>query len=247
MRLSKHRRNWHDLGELDPYWAVLSDPAKRFGRWDTAEFFATGEREVATVLGRAKSLGYPAGHAAALDFGCGLGRTTRALATRFERCVGVDIADTMVRAAQELNADVPACSFAVNDGDGLAFADASFDLVYSNIVLQHQPSRRAAERYIAEFVRVLKPDGLAVFQVPHRIPLIFRLQPHRRLYSLLHALGVPKETLYRRLKLAPIRMGAVPELRVRATVTAAGGKVLAVDHDTNSGPHVDSRTYYVTK
>lgn len=247
MSLSSHRRNWDELGELDPFWAVLSDPAKRFGRWDVAEFFATGEREVAAVLAKAQSLSRPEGHEAALDFGCGLGRTTRALAKTFSRCVGLDIAESMVKAAAELNADVPACSFAVTEGDRLAFPDASFDLVYSNIVLQHQPSRPAAERCIAEFLRVLKPGGLAVFQAPHQIPLIFRLQPHRRLYSLLHALGVSKETLYRRLKLSPIRMGAVPEQRVRAVAAAAGATVLAVDHDTNSGPHVDSRTYYVTR
>jgi hypothetical protein len=26
--------NWNALAELDPLWTVLSDPAKKFGKWD---------------------------------------------------------------------------------------------------------------------------------------------------------------------------------------------------------------------
>jgi SAM-dependent methyltransferase len=47
------------------------------------------------------------------------------------------------------------------------FSDGSFSFVLSMIVLQHiAPSY--SHRYIAEFIRVLKPGGIAVFQVPGR-------------------------------------------------------------------------------
>ncbi len=43
--------------------------------------------------------------------------------------------------------------------------DASFDFVYSNISLQHSPPE-ASYKYIAEFFRILRPGGVALFQIP---------------------------------------------------------------------------------
>jgi SAM-dependent methyltransferase len=54
----------------------------------------------------------------------------------------------------------------VNPADDLRlFPDNSFDLVYSNIVLQHMEPRYS-ESYIGEFIRVLKPGGMTYFQLP---------------------------------------------------------------------------------
>ena len=50
MSLAAQRRDWDELAELDPYWAICTTPGKRFGAWEADEFFATGEREVAAVL-----------------------------------------------------------------------------------------------------------------------------------------------------------------------------------------------------
>src|SRR5262249_5547329 len=48
--------------------------------------------------------------------------------------------------------------------------DAAFDLVYSNVVLQHMEPEYSA-RYIHEFTRILAPGGVAVFQLPsHLLP-----------------------------------------------------------------------------
>ena len=78
MSLAAQRRDWDELAELDPYWAICTTPGKRFGGWDTDEFFATGEREIGAVLAEAEPLGVPGARGEALDFGCGLGRLTRA-------------------------------------------------------------------------------------------------------------------------------------------------------------------------
>jgi trans-aconitate methyltransferase len=40
-----------------------------------------------------------------------------------------------------------------------------FDLIYSRITLQHMPTAYQHE-YLAQFVRLLHPDGVAVFQIP---------------------------------------------------------------------------------
>ena len=227
MSLAAQRRDWDELAELDPYWAICTTPGKRFGAWDADEFFATGEREVAAVLAEAEPLGVPGARGEALDFGCGFGRVTRALAGRFERCVGVDIAPRMVDGARALNADRPTCEFRVNPGSDLAqFGDGRFDLVYSSIVLQHVPRRDWIESYLAEFARVLRPGGAIVFTLPSHIPLVYRAQWRRRLYHGLRRLGVPADTVYRRLRLQPIAMSFLDEGSVRAALQRGGARVL---------------------
>ena len=48
--LERHRRDWEQLAEVDPLWAILAAPDARGGRWKLDEFFATGEAEIAEVL-----------------------------------------------------------------------------------------------------------------------------------------------------------------------------------------------------
>ena len=251
MEIRQQERDWNELAELDPYWAILTRPGLRFGGWDRDEFFATGATEIDVVMRRAAELGHPQGRERALDFGCGLGRLTRPLAGRFDECVGVDISEGMVRGARELNADVPGATFMVNPADDLRlFDDASFDLVYSVIVLQHVPDRGAIESYVAEFCRVLRPGGLAIFQLPSHIPKIFRLQWRRRLYVGLRRLGLRAAFLYRRLHLLPIAMSAISEADIVALVTSRGARVLEVETAAASGllnAGLKSTTYYVTR
>ena len=135
---------------------------------------------------KGRRLNRPAGHQTALDFGCGVGRTTRALAPHFEKVTGLDISATMIERARDLNRDVANVEFTCNARPDLAiFPAATFDLVACDIVLQHLPGRREVQGYLAEFVRVLRPDGLLVFQLPISLPLAVRIQPRRTAYRLM--------------------------------------------------------------
>jgi SAM-dependent methyltransferase len=160
------RRTWDRLGRDDPLWAVLSDPAKRNKGWDTEEFFRTGEAEIAQLFEDVAARGIEVHRGTCLDFGCGVGRVSQALCGYFARVDGVDIAQSMVDAAQTHNRYGDRCQYRLNLSDDLRiFDDATFDFVYSNIVLQHMEPA-LAEGYIREFMRVLAPNGIAVFQVP---------------------------------------------------------------------------------
>ena len=99
---SRQARDWNDLATVDPLWAVLSAKGKRNGGWELDEFFATGEAEVAQMLARAAELGRPGRNDSALDFGCGVGRLTRALAVHFDNTLGVDASAQMIEQARRL-------------------------------------------------------------------------------------------------------------------------------------------------
>lgn len=157
---------WDDWAKADPLWAIYSDPAKKGRRWEHAAFFATGRAEIAKAMDALARHGLDVRRRRCLDFGCGVGRLTQALVEHFEHCDGVDISAEMVRQAQALNPYPDRCTFHVNDGPDLSlFEDKSFDLVYSDIVLQHIPPD-LAEGYVREFVRLLDDGGVAIFQVP---------------------------------------------------------------------------------
>src|SRR4051812_27352912 len=81
--LQRLRSDWTRLGEADPLWAVCVDPARKGGRWDPEEFNATGRAEIAAALAHLDRLGLCRRRERALDFGCGAGRLTAALAAEF--------------------------------------------------------------------------------------------------------------------------------------------------------------------
>src|SRR5438034_420179 len=130
MSVASQRRDWDDLSLLDPYWAILSDPDRRFGGWDRETFLQSGTEAVDALLREGARFGLPLAHGDALDFGCGAGRLTRALSDHFEHCLGLDISAHMVEEARAVTSGIENCRFAEQDGADLAsLATDSFDLV----------------------------------------------------------------------------------------------------------------------
>ena len=80
MNLRDLRDTWDELGRRDAMWAVLSGPLEGRRSWNRDDFFRTGVEEVAAVLRRTTQLGALPHLGRALDFGCGIGRLSQALA-----------------------------------------------------------------------------------------------------------------------------------------------------------------------
>ena len=249
MSLSKIKQDWETLGELDPCWAVLTSlPKGQSGEPDFEAFFRTGEEEIGHVMQKVEQLDFPSSRGLALDFGCGLGRLTRALSAYFDQCVGVDISAPMVERARQLNESSASCEFVLNTtGDLSQFTDDRFDMIYTARVLQHIPTRVVIKGYLAEFVRTLKPGGLLVFQLPSFIRVRNRIQPRRRIYAFLKALGISEKTLLTRFNLSPMHMTFIDKDAVIDYLETFGVKVLDVHPDSMCGPTIESHTYYVTK
>jgi SAM-dependent methyltransferase len=166
--LNELQRNWHEFGRRNPFGAIVSLdlPEGDLPDWDAAEFFQTGVLAIDAVVGYLRSLPLELRWGRALDFGCGVGRLTQALGRHFRECVGVDIAPSMIELANRYNALGDRCTYRLNTASDLSlFPDDHFDLVYSTIVLQHIAPEYSA-KYIREFIRVLAPGGVALFDLP---------------------------------------------------------------------------------
>lgn len=98
-----------------------------------------------------------------LEIGSGGGRILAAAARHFRSAIGVDIHEHNDLVDAELKSrGVKNAVLLRGDGKSLPVDDASVDVVYSFIVLQHVEKISIFESYVREAARVLKPGGFAV-------------------------------------------------------------------------------------
>jgi 2-polyprenyl-3-methyl-5-hydroxy-6-metoxy-1,4-benzoquinol methylase len=219
------REAFERYGREDPMYAALSRSGTTGNRWDPDAFFETGRREIGDVVAYVRSLGLTAAGDRALDFGCAVGRLTQALANHFDTVVGIDIATAMVERAREYNRHPEQVTYILNTAPDLALLESgSCDFVYSNKVLQHiRPAVQLG--FIAEFVRVLRPGAVAVFQVrngPRVLPGTLRAWLYRMNRIHLRRLG---QRIRRR---PPYEMHYIARADVESAVSDAGGRIVDV-------------------
>ena len=162
---------WSGLGEADAHWSVLTEDRFRAPSLDAAAlaaFHETGEGEARRLdawLHRS-GVSLPTDGVCA-EYGCGVGRITRALARRFRRVLAFDVSAPHLRAAA---ADLAASEIGnvellqVRGPADLAALDGT-DLFYSVISLQHSPPPVIMDVLRRAFAG-LRPGGCAFFQVP---------------------------------------------------------------------------------
>jgi SAM-dependent methyltransferase len=94
---------------------------------------------------------------AALDFGCGAGRSTRFLRGLGFDPVGIDISPAMLELARA--ADPGGRYELVDDGDYRALDSEPFDLVFSAFAFDNIPGAEHRAEILRGLRRLLKPDG----------------------------------------------------------------------------------------
>jgi cyclopropane fatty-acyl-phospholipid synthase-like methyltransferase len=127
---------------------------------DVLNFFTVGMRTAERLQ---EAMAFAAFHlrdgAAALDFGCGCGRTLLWLARQFPqvRWQGTDVDAESV---EWCRASIPGGVFSVNGPlPPLPYADGSFDLIYGVSVFTHL-SEEHQRAWLPELRRILRPGGL---------------------------------------------------------------------------------------
>jgi len=101
-------------------------------------------------------------HGRMLDVGTGPGHIPLLVCERIAdaHVVGIDLSRNMLAHAERHRAASPHAGrveFTLADAKGLAFADRSFDTVFSNTILHHLPDPRP---FLAEAYRVLRHGGV---------------------------------------------------------------------------------------
>jgi SAM-dependent methyltransferase len=150
--------DWDRIARSDPYYGVLTDPRFRTENLTEealAEFFRSGEGAVKQAAKRLKSRHADFSPASALDFGCGVGRLTRALAAMTGDAYGVDVAEAMLIEARR---HAPASA-----AFGHELPERAFDWIMSLIVFQHIPPERGY-RLLEALLQRLAPGGFVTLQ-----------------------------------------------------------------------------------
>ena len=241
-------------------WSILADMTKAGNRWSQEDFFATGVLEIADVMRDIDAFTPGLERTRALDFGCGIGRLSQALALYFEEVVGVDIAPSMIERAAALNQASQTCRYVLNETDNLqTFGADYFTFVYSNIVLQHMPVA-SAKRYLREFARVLRPGGLLIFQLPESPPRTLPYLTYCTLNFLLPYTPRPIIDLFRRIKYRNVdaefirrlprvvmEMNGMSNETVSETVDSANLKLLEIKYAGDLGGGWKSFRYVFQK
>jgi ubiquinone/menaquinone biosynthesis C-methylase UbiE len=160
-----HKSMWERFATEDPLYSILSDDDRKDGKWDLEDFFSTGEELILHELLEIKSK-FEIGSQVALDFGCGVGRLTRALLKHFDEVHGVDVSVEMIKKAKSVNPDASKITFSDQSEPTLRiYQNDYFDLVMSLITLQHIP-KKYVHAYLDSIIRVTKTGGLIFIQIP---------------------------------------------------------------------------------
>lgn len=242
MSFLSSKKNWEGFAQNDPLWSICTNPLKKGGKWDLDEFFEMGKTEVDSMIGLLQEKNYlTAAQLKCLDFGCGVGRLSRALSNYFNEVVGLDVSATMIQKAKEFNKDfAQKLSFIHNESiDLLPFDDSSFDFVFSSIVLQHIP-KPASINYINEFTRICKPDGLIVFQLPvediRKLSLLQQLQSKIKIRERLALLGLGSGF--------QMEMHTIPEEEVIRVIESANCQLLEILNTNHTDPSFDGEIIF---
>jgi SAM-dependent methyltransferase len=168
--LAHTERTWTRLGDEEPHWSVIS--AERFKQSQLAEhqaeFNASGAGDLALFMAFLARNGVdPSGFERVLEYGCGIGRVTRFFAENFPQVLACDISPSHLKQAELY---LEQCGLSnvelqrIRGIDDIA-GPADIDVVFSVIVLQHNPPPTMVailDRLLAR----LRPGGVAYFQVP---------------------------------------------------------------------------------
>ncbi|NVB85270.1 MAG: class I SAM-dependent methyltransferase [Kofleriaceae bacterium] len=100
-----------------------------------------------------------------LDVGCGTGRTLHQIARTHPamRLHGADMSPNYIRHARKRLDDVSELTLAVENGEALPWADATFDIATSTYMF-HELPRNARRNVVREMFRVVRPGGLVVLE-----------------------------------------------------------------------------------
>ncbi len=137
---------------------LMEDPREASRLADKVDSARWVEHYLGTLLADNAEPGVPP-DARVLDVGCGPAVLLNEVGRRRPdvRCVGVDVSLQRLSGIEPIRS----LTLAAGDANRLPFAEASFDLIYTRMVLQYLNNPSAA---VAEMVRACRPGGSVLLQ-----------------------------------------------------------------------------------
>ncbi len=165
--LHDSRRRWDRAAEVEPYYAVLSQPrflASRMSE-NPAPFFELGEADVERLVGSIRAADRDARLHSVLEYGCGPGRLIPAFLRRGIAVTAVDVSPRMLALAAENTARTGGTAIFVEE-DALDPA-LQFDLVSIVRVMQHIPADDGPET-VRRLAKRVRRGGYLYLDLPFR-------------------------------------------------------------------------------
>ena len=156
------RRDWDERARHNAYHYIASWRKD----WDESTFFESGEQDYLRLVAPIfQKLQFDPSGKSMAELGCGAGRMTRCFAQRFQSVYAVDISSEMQSRAKQNLAAFSNVRWVLSDGETLSgIPDGSVDFVFSYLVLQHMPDREIVFSSIRDMMRILRSEGLLLFQ-----------------------------------------------------------------------------------
>lgn len=152
--------DWERIAAKEAFFGVVTADKYRASELTPeriAEFYATGEGDIADILATFQRVFAAApSNGRALDIGCGVGRLARAIRKHARDVVGYDVSDSMLALARE------------HAGEGVDYTTTlpggAFDWINSYVVFQHIPPAEGLA-LLKRALALLAPGGFVSIQL----------------------------------------------------------------------------------
>jgi len=229
--------DWQAISASEPYYGVLTHP--NFLRANMTEqarrdFFATGDHDVQDLLATIRAriaLDFKPQHA--IDFGCGVGRLSLAMAHYARHVTGIDVSPTMLSEAEQERQARGATNVSFRSD----LPSPGYDWVNSYLVFQHILPERGYD-LLAALLDGLSADGIAsihltafrtVANLGGNLDDIALLTFDGRRVDTVHPVTAPT--------VGSMRMYDYDMTRVLAIFITAGLRLLWLQHLDHAGHH----------
>ena len=181
MMFSRIADEWSNLGKVDPYWSVITQPQYHLDQFDghREQFFNSGSHISNLFLASLRRCRInPNLLESCLDFGCGVARVSAQLANIFPRVIGVDISKPHLELAKSFceSGNIKNVELIHLERIRMVQSLPQVDLILSVITLQHNPPP-VIYWLIKNLLGLLKSGGVAFLQVPtYRNGYLFEIE-----------------------------------------------------------------------
>lgn len=166
---SRISNQWNKLGELDPYWSVLTKDQFRITNFNSnrEDFFGSGKYPVDVFLASLRRLNINIKNLkSCLDFGCGVGRVLLYLSPHFNKVYGYDISKSHLVIAKKYFDFKKISNAELFHIENMRFMNfPKVDAIFSIITLQHNPPP-VIKIILMRILNALLPSGVAFIQIP---------------------------------------------------------------------------------